>query len=764
MNLTARRILRRFVIGLSIALASVFAAGTAWADPPARIARLSYFSGTVSFSPAGDEQWANAVLNRPVISGDRLWSDNGGRVELTLDNSALWLGTATSVVVSNIDDRITQFELQQGTLDLRVRRILPGGVVEIDTPNLAFQATQAGRYRIEVDLQSGSTTVIVRNGTAEVYGERASYVVASGQGYRFYGSDLRDNEFFTPRGVDEFDRFAFERDSRFDRVVSVQYVSSDVVGYEDFDRYGSWYPVESYGNVWFPQNVPSDWAPYHYGHWSWIDPWGWTWVDDAPWGFAPCHYGRWVYVQQRWGWVPGPIDVRPVYAPALVAFVGGTNFSISVSSGPSIGWFPLGPREVYVPAYNVSREYYRQVNVSNTVINNTVINNTYVSNVTSATVAQQVNYVNMRAPNAVTAVPPVAFAQSQPVNRAAVRLPSAALNTAQVQPIAPVAPTRTAFIGGSPLARAKPPATMQQQTVVAKSPPPPAPLTVTQRLQALEKNPGKPLDRADIPAATTAESVALPTRNIKIVNARKPTTSTPPPAVQGDAFRARTAPPSVAPAPAAPTPPQTGTVAAPTNVPTTHGPPAASTPPSAVEARRLDRPTDAGGIPAGQPPRSTEAARQGATTPSTPGVIVPQSTTRAVPQEQARPVPPVLQAQPPLPGPPEHRPVQQEERVARPLEQRVVPQDQPRPTAQQQAPVMRAPELRSVPQEQLGAATKAQPPAPSPPELRAVTTVQRPVPQAQPHPATQSAPSAPPKPDNRQDDKKEKDNAKERRD
>ncbi len=72
--------------------------------------------------------------------------------------------------------------------------------------------------------------------------------------------------------------------------------------------------------------VPAGWAPYRNGHWAWIDPWGWTWVDDAPWGFAPFHYGRWTVVDDRWGWVPGPVRQRAVYAPALVAFIGGAEF------------------------------------------------------------------------------------------------------------------------------------------------------------------------------------------------------------------------------------------------------------------------------------------------------------------------------------------------------------------------------------------------------------------------------------------------------
>ena len=778
---TLRKILLS-VLGPFLALTTMLCAGIAAADPTARIGRLSYFAGTISFSAAGDDQWAGAILNRPVMTGDRFWSDNGGRVELTLDNGALWLGAATSIVVSNIDDYATQFELQQGSLDLRVRRIREGQVVEIDTPNLAFQVTRPGRYRIAVDPQSRTTTVVVRTGAAEVYGERASYVVASGQAYRFYGTDLRDSEYFTPRGIDEFERFVVERDARFDRVVSARYVSPEVVGYEDLDRYGSWRPVESYGNVWFPQQVPTGWAPYRNGHWSWIDPWGWTWVDEAPWGFAPFHYGRWAYVQDRWGWVPGPVNVRPVYAPALVAFVGGANFAVSVSSGPAIGWFPLAPREVYRPAYNVSREYYRQVNVSNTVINNTVINNTYVSNVTTTTapVTQQVNYVNMRAPNAVTAVPHAAFAQSQPVERVAMRLPNAALDAAQIQSMAPVVPARAAFTGGAPRSQAMPPPAVQQQSTVARAPLPPAPIPVAQRLQALEQNPGKPLDRAQIQADGGSRSVVAPTRNVTVVNPSNPTTVAPPPAVQGDAVRARTAVPG-----APPTPP---TQAA----------------PSAPAGERMDRRSDPRGGDAGLPPRSPEVLRQTGAPPFAPlplpppraaqpanvapqpagqPSVTPPPETRAVPQEQPRGVPPsplaprppeqraapqeqprpAPQVEPPMSRTPEPRIVPPEQSpTSRPPQPRVVPAEQPRPAPQVQVqpPLPQPPDPRAVPPEQRRPVPQAQPPAPRPLEPRPTPPAERPAPQAQPPSAAQPAPPAAPKPENKRDDKNEKEKEK----
>src|SRR4029077_19898077 len=152
----------------------------------------------------------------------------------------------------------------------------------------------------------------------------------------------------------------------------------DMVGYEDLDENGVWRRDPEYGDVWVPTAVPGDWAPYHYGHWAWSAPWGWTWVDDASWGYAPFHYGRWAYGRGSGFWVPGLIAVAPVYAPALVAFVGGPRFGVGiVVGGLAVGWFPLGPREVYVPGYRVSPDYVTRVNVSNTNVSRTTITNVY---------------------------------------------------------------------------------------------------------------------------------------------------------------------------------------------------------------------------------------------------------------------------------------------------------------------------------------------------------------------------------------------------
>ena len=118
--------------------------------------------------------------------------------------------------------------------------------------------------------------------------------------------------------------------------------------------------------MWYPQVTVADWAPYRYGRWAWVEPWGWTWIDDAPWGFAPSHYGRWAQIGPRWAWVPGRFGPRPVYAPALVAFMGeaagGGNWGVSLGGGPGAAWFPLAPGEYWTPHYHASDRYRGRLN------------------------------------------------------------------------------------------------------------------------------------------------------------------------------------------------------------------------------------------------------------------------------------------------------------------------------------------------------------------------------------------------------------------
>jgi hypothetical protein len=235
-------------------------------------------------------------------------------------------------------------------------------------------------------------------------------------------------------------------------------------------------------------------VPYRFGHWAWITPWGWTWVDNAAWGYAPFHYGRWVQWNNVWAWVPGPRGLRPAYAPALVAWVGAPSAGAPAAFGSDVGWFPLGPHEVYLPAYRVSVNYVRNVNLTNTTgINNTAIASIYQNNMPPA------HYANNR-PAAVTAVPQNVFVAAQGVGANALRLPPAVLAGALVTGSAPaIAPTRQSALG-PPAARsvARPPVALTRRGVVAHAVPPRAPVPFEEQLAAMQGGGGRPLGRAEL--------------------------------------------------------------------------------------------------------------------------------------------------------------------------------------------------------------------------------------------------------------------------
>jgi len=377
-------------------------------DPPSRAARLSYVSGDVSLAPAGNDEWAQAVLNRPLTTGDRLWVDQGARAEVQVGSANLYLDGDSGFSFVDLDDSQMHMKLTDGTLTVRVQSKRDDESIEIDTPNATVSLLHPGEYHLEVDETGDRTIVKTRSGESEVYGQDQTYQVAAGEQGEFSGTgeltaDVRSIE---PRS--EFENWANDRDRDGEESRSARYVSNGVVGYRDLDRYGSWIDEPEYGYVWSPSYVVAGWAPYRFGRWAWVSPWGWSWIDDAPWGFAPFHYGRWAYLRSRWCWVPGPRHIRPVYAPALVGWTGAPGFGASVALG--VGWFPLGPREVYVPGYRYSPRYIRSVNVSNTWVNNT-----YIRNLRNGR-NPDIRYRYGRDPHAVTVVDRDRFVAGRPID------------------------------------------------------------------------------------------------------------------------------------------------------------------------------------------------------------------------------------------------------------------------------------------------------------------------------------------------------------
>ena len=136
--------------------------------------------------PGGVDDWVDANLNRPLTTADRIWTDRDSRAELSLASAALRMGSETSVTITNLNDNTAQIELDQGVLNLSVRYLHEGEIVEVDTPNFAYTVSSPGEYRFDVMPDEDQSWITVRRGDGEASGENNAQVeVRSGQRFSF---------------------------------------------------------------------------------------------------------------------------------------------------------------------------------------------------------------------------------------------------------------------------------------------------------------------------------------------------------------------------------------------------------------------------------------------------------------------------------------------------------------------------------------------------------------------------------------------------
>lgn len=737
-----RQFFRRGAVTIAAGLvgaAAIWSSAMAQGEPPGRVGRLAFTNGTVSFHDDEQSGWTPAVINTPLTTGDGLWTEPNARSEISVAGTRIRMEGATQLDMLALDDTQTRLQLGQGRIDVKSFAMDANQPYEIVTPRGTVKLLQQGDYYVEAGSTEDPTRLGVRSGAAQIEALNGQVLAVRANEVAEVTGDGTSPQLRTIKTAPPAPPAYWANRDRQIVYDAPQYLSAGVTGYEDLNAYGDWINDGGYGRVWVPRSVPSGWAPYRTGHWAYVQPWGWTWIDEQPWGFAPYHYGRWANRNNRWVWVPPQRDVRPVYAPALVAFVGGTELAVTLGNqGTSpVGWFPLGPREVYVPSYTADRDYYRRLNRSARIEDRILEERWQRAQRREAFMANREQaMVNQRF---ATVVPTSTFMRSQPVMRSALQVQPQAIAAAPVAPVAaPPAPTASVMNATA----------AQPKAATAPAPPPQAAPADAQ------------LKATNVPVAKTAladmPTLAKPTATERSVAPGPKIVATQPKAATDD--KARQALPTLAPRQGAAPPELRGAITPAPAQPVKPGAPpkqqqAAPQPQAAPAPAPQARP--AAPAPGPQQAKPAESPK-----PQAPPLPQPQ---------QARPAdPPKQQAAPPAPAPqqpnraaPQAAPAPQPQpqpQQARPEPPRQQPQAAPPPQRQQEGRAVEPPRQqqaapppsRQAPPPQQQAAPPPQRQAP-PPQQRQAAPQQQPQPKA---PEQAQSPRPAPQPDNRKDDKK----------
>jgi hypothetical protein len=330
-------------------------------SPPGRVGQVSLVSGNVDLRISSGSAWADAELNQPIFTGEALRTDPRARGEVRIDTNTIDLSNGSEIEIASLRDGVAQILLSRGRIGVHLRQAGENETVEVDVPQGGVWLLVPGTYNIDAGDGDGPLRVAVFDGTAQFAGASVDRRIEKGQVAVLAGPEAADVASIGPATGDDFVAWCRDHDHDVTRLAAPYYVSRYMTGYDELDSAGIWKINAQYGPVWFPTQS-EDWAPYRFGHWSWIAPWGWTWLDDQPWGFAPSHYGRWALIDDHWAWVPGNYVERPLYAPAVVAFLGTPGVGLSSEEGATVAWFPLAPGEAYWPSYSRDLDYVRNLN------------------------------------------------------------------------------------------------------------------------------------------------------------------------------------------------------------------------------------------------------------------------------------------------------------------------------------------------------------------------------------------------------------------
>lgn len=313
----------------SFLLVAMASWGQGVSDEMTSLSYISYLERYATVKPATQGETLDAVVNMPVLPGDRVETARGARMEIQLaDGSTVWLDQFTTVDFDSIANTRgfsaprTALYLAAGGIAVEVAP--QAASVLVNSPAGNVYLTRNGLYRVE--LEGDQLKVAAHRGSAELPAGMGSVLLRAG-----FAAWIADNEELQrvewQGDDDDFWRWVLERRMPPAQSQTARYVEGTSRAYV-LDTYGEWvYLTDLSAWGWRPR-VSVTWVPYSYGRWYWT-PAGWCWVSYEPWGWYPYHYGSW-YFSVSFGWV---WFYDPIWAPAWVHWVYTPGY---------VGWCPRG--------------------------------------------------------------------------------------------------------------------------------------------------------------------------------------------------------------------------------------------------------------------------------------------------------------------------------------------------------------------------------------------------------------------------------------
>ncbi len=316
------------IAGLAVTLSAAWVASSE--DEMTSLSYISYLERYATVQPVSQEESLEAVINMPLVGGDRVDTAREARMEIVLaDGNTMWLDEYTTLSLDAVAysrdteaDRTVVF-LSEGTIMVEITEFaLSDRPIRIDGRGATVYLDERGLYRVQT-LSSGGLRIEVVSGLAEAATSSGGVLIRAQSSAEIGAGEVQRSE----------GRVAWEDDFASWVEMRRQVPSGETSQYVDIrfsrqaaqlDNYGSWVFVDSINSWAWQPAVGGSWEPYRAGRWYWT-PTGWAWISYEPWGWLPYHYGSWNFSAGfgwvwSWGAYWGPAWVNWVWWPGYVGW------------------------------------------------------------------------------------------------------------------------------------------------------------------------------------------------------------------------------------------------------------------------------------------------------------------------------------------------------------------------------------------------------------------------------------------------------------